>query len=246
MMQQTRWPSPFVLPIIDGDNALMQELTQFIIERGIPTDTVILILMLPVVATLIAAAREIIGIKGFGIYTSLIISFAFVRTGLTYGILIFILVLLTGTFLRFVIKQARILYLPRMAIILTGVAFAIFLLFFWAAFFRQNDFIIQAEFFIFPIIIMITLVEKFIAAQIERGEGSAVILTLETLGLALLSYGVIHFPLLRELVLRWPLGIFATAIFINILIGKWTGLRITEYFRFRDLIRSMEASSPKK
>lgn len=218
----------------------MTDLTQFMLERGIPRDALVLVLMLPVVATLIAAAREIIGIKGFGIYTSLIISFAFVRTGLSYGILIFILVILTGTLLRFLIKRSRILYLPRMAIILTGVAFAIFLLFFWAAFSRQNDFIIQAEFFIFPIIIMITLVEKFIAAQIERGEKTAVVLTIETLGLALVSFLVIQTPALRTLALEWPLGVFAGVILINVALGKWTGLRIVEYFRFKELARYIE------
>jgi len=74
--------------------------------------------MLPVVATVIAFFRHIIGIRGFGIYTSLILSFAFVEAGLEYGLIIFFLVLLAGTLARILISKLHLAYLPRMASVL--------------------------------------------------------------------------------------------------------------------------------
>src|SRR4030066_85588 len=101
----------------------------FFLNEGVPLETVILILMLPIIATFIAFLRQVVGIKAFGIYTPLIITFAFLATnGLKYGIAIFVAVILAGMIMRFVFKPFRLLYLPRVAIMLTVVALAILLL----------------------------------------------------------------------------------------------------------------------
>ena len=51
-------------------------LIAFFIEQGVPEQTVLLLLMLPLIATLVAFFRQVIGIKAFGIYTPSIITFA--------------------------------------------------------------------------------------------------------------------------------------------------------------------------
>ncbi len=203
------------------------------VAQGVPEGTVILILMLPIVATVIAFARQVIGIKGFGIYTSLIITFAFLSTGLKYGLAIFVIVLVAGTLMRFIIKRLRLLYLPRMAIVLTLVTLVIMLMFLGAGFLGKTGFLKVS---IFPILIIITLVEKFIAAQIEKGNRTAIILSLETVVLSILCYFIAGWPWLRNLIYLHPEWIFLTLI-INVFLGKWTGLRLSEYFRFREVIK---------
>lgn len=220
----------------------MPELTQYMIINRVPEELIGLILMLPIVATIIAFSREVIGVKGFGIYTSLIITYAFVGTGLTNGVIIFALVLVSGTLVRLYIKRLRLLYLPRMAIVLSVVAFTIFLMFVAAAFYRQTEFL---KISFFPIIIMVPLVEKFIGAQIERGPQTAITLTLETLILASLSYFIITWEWLTDIVLDWPLMVFPVIILFNVLLGKWTGLRVIELIRFRNLIKHVELSGKK-
>jgi len=219
----------------------MNFITQYMVNNGVPQETVILILMLPIVATIIALARQIIGLKGFGIYTPLIITFAFLATGLKYGLAIFILILLVGTLMRFLVRKFRLLYLPRMAIVLTLVALAILALFFEGAY-SQRVGLITAS--IFAVLIMITLVEKFVAAQIEKGARGAIILTLETLALSIICYFVASWSWLQNLVFLYPLWIILAAILINIFLGKWTGLRLSEYIRFREVIKYAEL--PKK
>ncbi len=219
----------------------MSTLTQYMINQGIPKETVVLLLMLPIIAMIIAFARQIIGIKGFGIYTPLIITFAFLATGLKYGLAFFVVILLVGTMTRLIVKKFRLLYLPRMAIVLTAVALAILILFLEGA--RSNrEGLITAS--IFAILIMITLVEKFIAAQIERGAKGAIFLTSETLILSIACYWIASWSWLQSLALTYPLGIILGSIAINILLGKWTGLRLTEYFRFKEVIKNVEL--PKK
>ncbi|PJC47763.1 MAG: hypothetical protein CO034_01425 [Parcubacteria group bacterium CG_4_9_14_0_2_um_filter_35_11] len=217
----------------------MSFLVQQIINFGVSEGTLALILMVPVVATFIAFSRQIIGIRGLGIYITLIIAYAFVATKLKYGLVIFLVVVITGSLVRLLLKKARLLYLPKMAIILTSVAFSIFLMFLLGSFLSIEGLQIIS---IFPILIMILMAERFVAVQIERGQKMAIFLTLETVVLAIISYYIINWSWLGQILLKYPLQSFLILFLFNFLLGKWTGLRLTEYFRFKELMEYLEVS----
>ncbi|MEI6588129.1 MAG: 7TM domain-containing protein, partial [Candidatus Moraniibacteriota bacterium] len=148
-------------------NFSVSPILTFFLSEGVPFETIKLILMLPIIATLIAFLRQVIGIKAFGIYTPLLVTFAFLATdGLRYGILIFVMIILIGMLMRIALKSFRLLYLPRVAIMLTIVALSILLMLAIGGSLKRTG---LASVSIFPILIMITLVEKFIAVQIEKG-----------------------------------------------------------------------------
>jgi len=211
-------------------------LIKFFLTQGVPFETVILILMLPIIATLIAFLRQVVGIKAFGIYTPLIITFAFLATnGLKYGIAIFVAVLLAGLLMRFVLKPFRLLYLPRVAIMLSVVSLLILLLLVFGGGLKRTG---LAAVSIFPILIMITLVEKFVAVQIEKGNRTAVILAFETLIISIAGYYLASWKPLIQLLATHPWIILLT-LPINILLGKWTGLRLSEYIRFKQVLKKI-------
>ena len=54
----------------------LSPLVRFFADQGVPLETILLLLMLPIIATLIAFLRQVVGIKAFGIYT---------KIGLQYG-----------------------------------------------------------------------------------------------------------------------------------------------------------------
>lgn len=210
----------------------------FFISQGIPLETIVLLLMLPIIATFIAFLRQVVGIKAFGVYTPLIITFAFLATnGLKYGIAIFITVILVGMLMRFILRPFRLLYLPRVAIMLTIVAFVILLMLTLGGNLRRTG---LAAVSIFPILIMITLVEKFIAVQIEKGSRVAVALTFETLIISIAGYFIASWQGLIHLLIASPWIVLLT-IPINIFLGKWTGLRLNEYIRFKDVIKRINS-----
>lgn len=214
----------------------LSPIIEFFIHQGIPLETIVLILILPIIATFIAFLRQVVGIKAFGIYTPLIITFAFLATnGLKYGIAIFVTVIAVGMLMRFALRPFRLLYLPRVAIMLSLVAFAILLMLTIGGSLQRTG---LASVSIFPILIMITLVEKFVAVQIEKGNRTAMILTFETLAISILGYFIASWPWLIKSMLIHPWAILAT-IPINIILGKWTGLRVTEYVRFKNIIEKL-------
>ncbi len=211
-------------------------IVNYFVSQGVPIDTVVLLLMLPIIATLIAFLRQVVGIKAFGIYTPSIIIFAFLATGLKYGIAVFVSVIIVGMLARYLLKKLRILYLPRVAITVTIVTLVILgILVFGGSQHRTG----LAAVSIFPLLIMITIVEKFVAAQIEKGNRTAIILAVETLIISVLGFFIAKWQFLIQLLIVYPWIILLT-IPINILLGKWTGLRLSEYFRFKEILKKME------
>jgi len=211
------------------------------VNQGVPINTIYLLLTLPLIATILSFTRQFIGIKAFGIYTPTIIALSFLGTGIGYGLLIFVIVLFIASLGRVLARKIGLLYLPRMALILIIVSLTIFILFLLGAFSKDIGLITIS---VFPILILIVLAEKFVAAQIEKGNKTAIILTIETLILSSLCYWIASLPSTKAILLGYPEIIFLFFI-INIFLGKWSGLRLMEYFRFRKVIKHVESAEKK-
>ena len=214
----------------------MPDLVQLALQQGVPEETIIYILMYPIILTVIAAARQIIGIKAFGIYTPSIIAVAFLATTLKYGLAIFFVVLAVALGTRFVLKSSKLLYMSRTAIMLSVVALSVLAFLVIGGSFQRTG---LASVSIFPLLIMITIVEKFVVVQIENGFKTAMFLAFETIFLASICYFLVKWEAFQNLILNYP-GIVIIIVIFNIALGKWTGLRLNEYFRFRDVIKNVE------
>ena len=225
---------------------------EFSVYQGVPIETITMILMLPIVVTLIAFFRQVLGVKAFGIYTPAMVTFAFLAIsfeaeslskGIKYGTSIFIAVIIIGTLTRVALRRLRLLYLPRMAIVITVVSFSTLFILIGGGLFQRTG---LASVSIFPILIMITLVEKFVATQIEKGARAAIILSVETLIISIICYLIIRWEGLKLVVFvqQYPWAVLGTIV-INIFLGKWTGLRLLEYFRFKEVLKNVGTSEKK-
>jgi len=214
----------------------MSEIIQFIVNQGVDVEMAYLILSLPFLATLIAIFRQVIGIKSFGIYTPLSLAFAFWATGLKYGLAIFVIILITGTFVRYFLKDFKLLYIPRMAIVITVISIAMLAVLTLGGYMQKTA---LASTSILAILILITLIEKFISTQVEKGLRTASLLSIETLIISTVCYYIVIWDKFRNLILEHPEYIFLLFI-VNIFLGKWTGLRLSEYFRFKGVINNMK------
>jgi len=201
------------------------------IERGVPTQTMVYILMFPLIATFVALIRQVIGIKTFGVFLPSILTISFLATGLLPGIIIFIVILISGTVLRFLLQEFRLLYLPRVALLISIISLIAVGLIIIAAYLNIG---LASELLAFPILIMIIIVERFIAVQTEKGYESALLLTGETLLISIIGYFILNSMTLQNFILDHP-GFILILIIFDIILARWTGLRLVEYLRFREL-----------
>jgi hypothetical protein len=214
----------------------MSEIINQIAMQGVDIDTAYLILALPFIATLITVFRQVIGIKSFGIYTPLVLTFAFWATGLKYGLAIFTVILVTGTAVRYLLKSFKLLYLPRMAIVITAISVATLITLAVGGSMSRTG---LSSTPILAILILITLIEKFISTQVEKGIRTAALLSIETLIISTVGYYFIIWDKFRDFVLDHPEYIIFLFI-INIFLGRWTGLRLSEYIRFKNVYKNIE------
>ena len=188
--------------------------------------------MLPIAVTIVVIGRQIIGIKGFSISAPLLIGFAFAATGLQSGVIVFVTVLGVGFIVKSALGNMRLLYLPKMALILLITAAAVSVL---TPFLPYKD-DIQFSHAAFAFIILILSTEQFGSLLIERGPKKTLGVALETLVMSTAIFFLITSAWLQDIVLAYPLFVLLAAILINLLLGKWTGLRASEYIRFKDVI----------
>lgn len=72
-----------------------------------------------------------------------------------------------------------------------------------------------------------------------KGFFSALLLMLETTAVSLICYFVVEWNYLQNLILGHP-EIILLLILVNYGLGRWTGLRLMEYVRFREVMKHAE------
>jgi hypothetical protein len=97
------------------------------VQAGVPANTIVLLLLLPIVAFVIAFSRNVIGIRGFGIFLPAALSVVFVAIGPIVGIGLFLIIVAVSTTVRLVLRKLkiRLQYLPRMSFILWAVVLGV-------------------------------------------------------------------------------------------------------------------------
>lgn len=205
------------------------------VSAGVPANTIVLLLLLPIIAFVIAFTRNVIGIRGFGIFLPAALSIVFVAIGPIVGIGLFLLIVTISTLVRLILRKFKfkLQYLPRMAFILWAVVAGVLGILFLAPVLRFPD---LANVSIFAVLIMVLLAEDFIRVQLGKSINTAFNLTSETLILSLISYIFLTLKPIQEYVLLFPEISFAAVGVLDLLLGKYTGLRVMEFYRFRKLI----------
>jgi hypothetical protein len=221
----------------------------FLVESGIPDNTIILILMLPIIATVIVFMRQVIGMNTFGMYTPLIICLTFLILGLKFGLITLVISLAVGLATRFALKKVHLLFMSKLSIMMIMLTLAIFALLIGGTWFKlfDSDFVSLA---IFPMLILASMTEKFTSIQSEVGFWQTLWLTAQTIIIAIVGYFIVggsidlgffsfQWDFLRNFIRHYPEAIFIFLI-IDIGLGKWTELRLVEYMRFREIFQHNE------
>jgi hypothetical protein len=199
----------------------------------VPLQAINLILVLPVIACIVVIFRSVIGIETFGTFAPVIVSLAFLMTGLTWGVAIFCVIVTLGVVLRGALQWVRIQLVARLAVLIALVSALMAGLTIAGAYLGIGALLNVS---IFPMVIMSNVIENFTTTQVELGTREAIRLTRNTLLVCAACYLTIEWTGLQSLVLSYPellIGVVA----LEVAIGKWRGLRLLEYLRFSDLAR---------
>lgn len=217
---------------LDGLN-VMAFLIQTAVKSGVPSRTVILILLLPMLATIIAFIRHVIGLPSIGMLVPVALSITLLSTGITAGLILLATIIFASTVARILLKKVRIMQLPKMAFSMFIVSIFLFLALTVSA---LAGILVVKQLSIFPVLLLILLSEQIIAVQQERSAQEMIIISMVTFAIGILGFLLLSSTLLRNTILLYPEFILIL-IPLNIIVGRYFGLRLMEYFRFSSIMR---------
>jgi 7 transmembrane helices usually fused to an inactive transglutaminase/Transglutaminase-like superfamily len=229
-----RVPAAGTLPS-EGGSWLHHLLAALSFSRLPPTEQrlVEFLLLLPVAALIICLFRNVIGLNSFGTFAPALVGLCFRDLHTLPGLLVFVSIILVGWVLRRVLDYFHLLQVPRVAFMLSLVVLVLI-----SAIVAASYYDVEASRYIslFPMVILTGMIERFWTLETEDGTASSFRTLLSTIVIAGTIALVLSFKAVVDLLFRYPetLGLIMAA---QLLLGRYTGYRLTELFRFRDFVQ---------
>jgi hypothetical protein len=198
-----------------------------------------ILLMVPIGAFIMLLLRNLIGVKTFGTFMPVLIALAFRETQLIAGVALFVTVVGMGLLVRFYMERLRLLLVPRLTAVLILVVLLMALI---SVVSNRLGIEVGLSVALFPMVIMAMTIERISVAWEERGPGHALKEAGGSLVVASIAYLAMSWDKLEHFIFVFPeflLILFA----VTLLLGRYSGYRLSELFRFRALAREAEANA---
>jgi hypothetical protein len=199
---------------------------------GVSLDLLTLIMMIPIGATVVTLFRNVLGVRTFGTFLPALVASAAHHTGLWWGLVGFIGLIVVVSIGRKILGRLELLHSPQMAVLLTTVI-AGMLGVSWLG--VELDLRNLARVSLFPVAILAITSERFALMEIEEGAAVAWGTMLRTAVVIGFCYLTMNSLSLQIVMIGFP-ELLLVIIAINIWLGRWMGLRLSEWVRFRSLI----------
>lgn len=198
-----------------------------------------ILFMVPIGAFIMLLLRNLIGIKTFGTFMPVLIALAFRETQLIAGVALFVTVVGLGLLVRFYLERLRLLLVPRLTAVLILVVLLMALV---SVVTNRLGIEVGLSVALFPMVIMAMTIERISVAWEERGPAHALKEAGGSLVVACIAYLVMSWDKLEHFIFVFPeflLILFA----ITLVLGRYSGYRLSELFRFRALAREAEGNA---
>lgn len=205
---------------------------------------VIFLLTLPLVITMLGIARYIIGVKSLGIYAPIVLTFLFFQfgtigkeeidiiQGFKYGLFLTIIIFFSSFVFYKAIQKSSLHYYSKLSMVVTGVSIILLLILIFLDNINREGLL---RINIFSLVLIATISEQYMNFLAFKGTREALVRSAETLVLASVCFIVISIKPLQDFMIAYPWVIILNFP-INYLVGRFAGLRLSEYYRFRDIL----------
>ena len=187
----------------------------------------------PLAILVIVLLRNVIGIQTMGTFTPMLISLALVKTGFISGLICFTVIITLGLLIRALMSKFNLLLVPRISAVVIFVILIMQLLTLLG--FRFSlDIALSAVFF--PIIIMAWIIERASITWEEDGAKNACREIFNSLFVAVITYFIVSDEHIRHVMYVFN-ELNLVILFIVMLLGTYTGYRLTELKRFAPIVK---------
>lgn len=196
------------------------------------------LMIFPLAILIVVLLRNVVGIKTMGTFTPMLISMALIETGFWAGLISFSIIIGIGLAIRALLSKLNLLLVPRISAV---VIFVILIMQIFAVLGYQLDWKIASSALFFPIIIMAWIIERASIIWEEEGFKNAAKEVFFSVIVAVITYFVIVNDYIRHIMFAFN-ELNIVILFIVMLLGTYTGYRLTELKRFAPLVYAAHKS----
>lgn len=189
-----------------------------------------ILLLIPLGALACIIVKQIVGIKTFGTFMPVLLAMAFRETTLVSGLLLFSILIGVGIIFRGLFDKMRLLTVPRLGAVLTVTVLCVFFL----ALSLDGLGFAASGLSLFPLVILTMMIERISVTLDEAGVKHTATVTLSTLFVASVCYLVIVLPSIEHIFTTFP-ELLLIIMGLMLLVGRYNGYKLTEYYRFKAL-----------
>ena len=191
------------------------------------------LMIFPLAILIVVLLRNVVGLKTMGTFTPMLISMALIETGFLPGLTAFVIVTGIGLAVRALLSRLNLLLVPRISAV---VIFVIFIIQMCTIIGYRFDFKVASAVLFFPIIILAWIIERASIIWEEEGLKSALNEVFSSVSVAVITYFVIVNPTVQHIMFAFN-ELNLVILFVVMLLGTYTGYRLTELKRFAPLVR---------
>lgn len=189
------------------------------------------LLLIPVAALVVVIMRVLIGLKTSGTFMPILIALAFIQTTLLLGLAIFLVLVGVGLWIRSWLSHMNLLLTARISAVVIVVIFLMAAMAI-GSYKLGLDQVLTVTFF--PTIILAWTIERMSILWEEEGPHEVLVQGGGSLAVAVLAYLAMSNALVAHLTFNFP-ELTLSLLSVILLLGKYTGYRLTELYRFRDV-----------
>lgn len=226
------WKDKNMIP----DYRFISKFVNIFSEKWFDTSSIYIIILIPFILTILSFTKHFIGFSTVWIVVPTLLIILFIEVWVVFSLAFFLFFLLLNILIATFASRLNLLYTPKISLITTLNLLA---LIFWITFLDKISYVTitfnDTIYFVLFVIIAERLTSLIMSKEFWEYKSAL----LNTVVITLICYFIFDYWALKIYLLAYP-ELMLLLLPLNYLLWRFTWLRITEYFRFKEVIKSIE------
>ncbi len=205
-------------------------------NKWFATSDIFLVILIPFLFTWLSFMKHLVGLSPVGSIIPIMLTLSLFQIWIIATLVLLGSIIILNLILSKITNKYTLLYTPKMSfIMIINIIVAIILI---NSLIQYNLLEVNMTDITF-IILFVIICERLITVVLSKEFWEYKYNLLNTVSFAAVGYLIFSFSFIQTTILAYP-EIILLLVPVNFIVGRFTWLRITEYFRFREVIKNIE------
>lgn len=229
---ETLWKDTNMIP----DYRFIAKFVNIFSQKWFDTTSIYIIILMPFILTILAFVKHFVWFSTVWIVIPTMLIILFLEVWVVFSLFFFAFFLVLNILIANFASRLNLLYTPKISLITTLNLLA---LIFWIIFIDKISYINITFDDTIYLVLFVIIAERLTSLIMSKEFWEYKSAIINTVVITLICYFIFDYWALKIYLLAYP-EFMLLLLPLNYLLWRFTGLRITEYFRFKEVIKSIE------